>query len=131
MCVQTSSVVYSSPSLISVKSLVTSVVYALGFFMVFWFTKGKSIDFIGDEGETLLLFPGLLFESELNSQKDLPENEEVHNDGNPIRKLSALTILPYLSFLYFNLGTIALCVILGIQYKTIDEDTEHYLTLNA
>ena len=110
MCVQTLSVVYSSPSLISVKSLVTSVVYALGFFMVFWFTKGKSIDFIEDEGETLLLFPGLLFENELNSQKDLPENEEVHNDGNPIRKLSALTILPYLSFLYFNLVTIALCV---------------------
>ena len=85
MCVQTLSVVYSSPSLISVRSPATSVVYALGFFMVFWFTKGKSIDFIEDEGETLLLFPGLLFENELNSQKDFPENEQVHNDGSVVQ----------------------------------------------
>ena len=46
------------------------------------------------------------------------------------RKLSILAILPFLSFLCFNLGKIFLFVwvVLGVQYKIIDDDTEHYLT---
>ena len=47
--------------------------------------------------------------------------------------LSTLAILPYLSFLCFNLGKIVcvcvcVCVMLRFQYKISDEDTEHYLT---
>ena len=49
------------------------------------------------------------------------------------RKLSTLAILPFLSFLCFNLGTIVLfvCVILGLYYKINDQDTELYLTSNV
>ena len=50
-----------------------------------------------------------------------------------VHKLLTLEILPYVSFLCFNLGKIALCAcdILEFQHKIIDEDTEHYLFSNV
>ena len=58
-------------------------------------------------------------------------NDERSFQGNLVfRKLSILAVLPILSFLCFNLGKIFLFVwvVLGVQYKFIDNNTEHYLT---
>ena len=74
MYFHTVSVLYSSPSFISLSSLITPE-YTLLSLTLFWFSKAKSIDCIDEDGETLA-FLGVLFVEGLYSQKDNPANKK-------------------------------------------------------